>query len=312
MSQRRVWGLFVALVLTALALITFDFRDQDDGPTEAGREAATSGLAPFESAVSAALAPLRSLGDGVVDLFATRSENQRLRAENEALEARRRAFADLEREVAELRALLGFREDHGLATVPARVIAVAPSNFEWTLTIDVGEDDGVERGMAVVSGDGLIGRVLTTTPGASRVLLVVDPNFSVAARSVATSALGLLDGGGSEPMRFVPLDPRQSVDADDEIVTATFPGSAIPAGIPVGRIVAQDERSSRLSAAYDLLPFVDVTRLDQVLVVLAASAQDVPGFTDSDALDLPDEVPAVDGEPAADAAPDPEAEGPEG
>ena len=287
MSQRRVWGLFVALVLTALVLITFDFRDDEAGPTDAGREAAAAGLAPFETGIARVVSPLRRFGDGVVDLFATRSENQRLRAENEELELRRRAFADLEREVAELRALLGFRDDVGLTTVPARVIAVAPSNFEWTLTIDVGEDDGIERGMAVVAAEGLVGRVLTTTSSASRVLLVVDPNFSVAARSVATSALGLLDGGGSEPLRFAPLDPGQIVDTDDEIVTATFPGSAIPSGIPVGRIVAQDERSSRLSAAYDLLPFVDVTRLDHVLVVLAGPADDVPEFEDSDALDVP-------------------------
>lgn len=287
MSQRRVWGLFVALVLTALVLITFDFRDDEAGPTDAGREAAAAGLAPFETGIARVVSPLRRFGDGVVDLFATRSENQRLRAENEELEVRRRAFADLEREVAELRALLGFRDDVGLTTVPARVIAVAPSNFEWTLTIDVGEDDGIERGMAVVAAEGLVGRVLTTTSSASRVLLVVDPNFSVAARSVATSALGLLDGGGSEPLRFAPLDPGQIVDTDDEIVTATFPGSAIPSGIPVGRIVAQDERSSRLSAAYDLLPFVDVTRLDHVLVVLAGPADDVPEFEDSDALDVP-------------------------
>jgi len=287
MSQRRVWGLFVALVLTALVLITFDFRDDEAGPTDAGREAAAAGLAPFETGIARVVSPLRRFGDGVVDLFATRSENQRLRAENDELEVRRRAFADLEREVAELRALLGFRDEVELSTVPARVIAVAPSNFEWTLTIDVGEDGGIERGMAVVAAEGLVGRVLTTTSSASRVLLVVDPNFSVAARSVATSALGLLDGGGSEPLRFAPLDPGQIVDTDDEIVTATFPGSAIPSGIPVGRIVAQDERSSRLSAAYDLLPFVDVTRLDHVLVVLAGPADDVPEFEDSDALDVP-------------------------
>jgi rod shape-determining protein MreC len=287
MSQRRVWGLFVALVLTALVLITFDFRDDEAGPTDAGREAAAAGLAPFETGIARVVSPLRRFGDGVVDLFATRSENQRLRAENDELEVRRRAFADLEREVAELRALLGFRDEVELSTVPARVIAVAPSNFEWTLTIDVGEDDGIERGMAVVAAEGLVGRVLTTTSSASRVLLVVDPNFSVAARSVATSALGLLDGGGSEPLRFAPLDPGQIVDTDDEIVTATFPGSAIPSGIPVGRIVAQDERSSRLSAAYDLLPFVDVTRLDHVLAILAGPADDVPEFEDSDALDVP-------------------------
>jgi rod shape-determining protein MreC len=298
MSQRRVWGLFVALVLTALVLITVDFRE-GEGVTDAGRDVAATGLAPFERGIARVLAPLRRFGDGVVDLFATRSENQRLRAEVMELRERRRAFADLERELAETRALLGYRDDAELRTAPARVIAVSPSNFEWTLTIDVGSRAGVERGMAVVSADGLVGRVLATTASASRVLLAVDPNFSVAARSVGTSALGLVDGRGSEAMRFGPLDPRRTVDIDDEIVTATFPGSAIPAGIPIGRIVAQDTRSSRLSSVYELLPFVDVTRLDHVLVVLAGPAVDVPPFEDSDDLRIESPAPRPQPQPQA-------------
>jgi rod shape-determining protein MreC len=142
----------------------------------------------------------------------------------------------------------GFRDDVGLTTVPARVIAVAPSNFEWTLTIDAGSDDGIERGMAVVAAEGLVGRVLTTTSerlarAARRrpeLLRRCAQRRDVRARTARRR--------GSEPMRFAPLDPGQIVDEDDEIVTATFPGSAIPSGIPIGRIVAQDERSSRLSA----------------------------------------------------------------
>ncbi len=284
MNQRRVWGLFVALVLTSLVLITLDFRDEE-GPAEAGRDLATTGLAPFESGLNRLLSPVRRLGVGVTDLFATRAENQRLRDEVEELRERRRAYGDLERELAELRALLDYRKAAELTTAPARVIAVSPSNFEWTLTIDAGERDGVTRGMAVVAADGLVGRVITTASGASRVLLAVGPSFSVAARSVSTSALGLVDGRGSEPMRFGPLDPRQAVSEADEIVTATFPGSAIPAGIPIGRIVAQESGRTRLSRTYDLLPFVDVTRLDHVLVVLAGPSEDVPAFEDSDALD---------------------------
>jgi rod shape-determining protein MreC len=291
MSQRRVWGLFVALILTALLLITFDFRD-DEGLTDSGREVATAGLAPFERSVGWVVAPLRRFGDGVRDLAATRSENQRLRSEVDELRERRRAVVDLEREVSELRALLGYRSDSGLATVAARVIAVSPSNFEWTMTIDAGERDGVRRGMAVVDANGLVGRVLSTTPTASRVLLVVDPNFSVAARVAGSSALGSVDGRGSDAMRFSPLDPRVTVGRGEEVVTATFRGSSIPAGIPIGRIVSEDTRSSRLASVFELLPFVDAARLDHVLVVIAAPAEDVPPFEDSDALDVP---PAVGG-----------------
>jgi rod shape-determining protein MreC len=283
-QRRRVRGLFAALIITALLLVTLDFRSDGDGPTDAARDVATVGVAPFERSLTAALSPIRRLNETVRDLVQTRAENQRLRAENLELLERRRAFADLERELTEARALLGLRDDFRLTVVAARVIAISPSNFEWTVSIDVGERDGIERGMAVMSSAGLVGRVLQTTPTVSRVLLVIDPNFSVAARSVSSSGIGVLDGRGSEPLRFSPLDSRVELDADDELVTATFAGSAIPAGIPIGLVVERDGTGSRLSSTYAVRPFVDVTRLDHVLVVLAAPFATLPPLDDTEGI----------------------------
>lgn len=283
-QRRRVRGLFIALLVTALLLVTFDFRSGSDGTAEAARGAATVGVAPFERSLAALVSPVRRLNETLSDLVRTRSENQQLRAQNRELLDRRRSFADLEREVSELRALLELREEFQLTVAAARVIAVSPSNFEWTISIDVGERDGVERGMAVISPAGLVGRVLQTTATASRVLLVIDPNFSVAARSVSSSGIGVLDGRGSEPLRFSPLDARVVLAEDDELVTATFAGSAIPAGIPIGLVVARDETGSRLSSSYVVRPFVDVTTLDHVLVVLAAPFAIVPPLEDSEGI----------------------------
>jgi rod shape-determining protein MreC len=289
-SGRRVRTLFAGLMLTALVLVTLDARDDGTAP----RGAATAALEPLGSPLARALQPVRDLDDAVRDLLATRAENRRLRAENEELRARRAADADLVRQVEELRALVGLRDDLALDTVPARVISVTPSNFEWTLTIDAGTDDGVTRGMAVVSGDGLVGRVLLATGDAARVLLLIDPNFSVAARAVGGDGLGVLDGRGSEAMRFAPLDARLPVAEGDELVTATFPGSAVPAGIPIGRLTVREDTDSRLRAAYGVGPYVDVAALDHVLVVLAPPAPEVPSLEDSAGvpLDVPGPPPS--------------------
>jgi rod shape-determining protein MreC len=286
MNQRRVWGLFFGLVVTAMVLVTLDFRD-DRGVTDSARDVVSVGFEPFERGLTRVVAPVRRMGDGLRDLVSTRAENQQLRAEIEELRERRRAFADIERENAELRDLLGYRTASGFETVTGRVISISPSNFEWTMTIDIGERDGVRRGMAVVNGDGLVGRVLSTTPTASRILLAVDPNFSVAARSVGGASIGVIDGRGAEPLRFDPLDPRAGVREGDEVVTATFPGSAIPAGIPIGRVSSSEASGTRLATFYDVRPFVDIVRLDHVLVILAPPAPEVPPFEDSDALGVP-------------------------
>jgi rod shape-determining protein MreC len=294
-QRRRVRALFAALLVTALVLVTLDFRSDGDGATDAAREVATVGLAPFERSLAAVTGPVRRLNVTIRDLVQTRAENQRLRAQNVELLERRRAFADLERELMELRTLLGLREDFELTVAAARVIAVSPSNFEWTVSIDVGERDGVERGMAVISSSGLVGRVLQTTSTASRVLLVIDPNFSVAARSVSSSGIGVLDGRGSEPLRFSPLDARVLLDEGDELVTATFAGSAIPAGIPIGLVAGREDASSRLTSSYSVRPFVDMSSLDHVLVVLAAPFATLPPLDDSEGIVFvrPPRLPAV-------------------
>ena len=288
--ERRVRTLFAALMLLAVALVTLDARDGAEPP----RGAATAALEPLGSPLARALQPVRDLDDAVRDLLGTRAENRRLRAENEELRARRASDEDLVRQVEELRALVGLRDGLGLETVAARVISVTPSNFEWTLTIDAGTDDGVERGMAVVSGDGLVGRVLLATGGAARVLLLIDPNFSVAARVLGGDGLGVLDGRGSEAMRFSPLDARLPAAEGDELVTASFPGSAVPAGIPIGRLSAREDTDSRLRAAYAVAPFVDVAALDHLLVVVAPPAPEVPLLEDSSGvpLDVPGPPPA--------------------
>ena len=178
--------LLALLVAAAIALITLDFRGGDDGPLERGRDLATAIVRPLQDGVGTLLSPFSAAGTAITDLFGVRAENQALRERVERLEDRRRVLDDLERENSELRELLAMADRTELDTVAARVVALAPSNFEWTITIDAGSDDGLARGMPVVDGDGLVGRVIQVTPTASRVLLAIDPSFSAAARS-ATS-----------------------------------------------------------------------------------------------------------------------------
>jgi cell shape-determining protein MreC len=111
---------------------------------------------------------------------------------------------------------------------------------------------------------------------------------------VGGATLGVVDGRGAEPLRFDPLDPRVPVAEGDEVVTATFPGSAVPAGIPIGRVASLEVGGSRLTRVYDVRPFVDIVRLDHVLVVLSSPQPEVPPFEDSDGLRIPVPVPSPD------------------
>jgi rod shape-determining protein MreC len=313
-QQRRARTLLGVLLFAALVLVTIDFRGGENGPADRLRNGVTVIMRPIQEGVASLARPFGDLGGGFRDVVSTRAENQRLRERVTELEARRSSSVDLERENAQLRELLAMRDRTELGTVTARTVALAPSSFEWTITIDVGSEDGIERDMPVVDGDGLVGRVIQVTPDASRVLLSIDPNFSAASRTARTGEIGPIDGRGGDPMVMRPLDPDADIAVGDEIVTSSYQGGVFPAGIPIGTVSEVLETGSRLTREVLVSPFVDFTRLDHVLVVRSRGVGELPPFEDTGDLEFtrppvdvttdPDDDPAVgdpaDGDPGGD------------
>ncbi len=293
MFQRRRAGILLAVIVFAsLVLITFDFRGDDQGPLERLRSGVGTVLQPIQDGVTTLVTPLGDAADRIGELFRIRTENQQLRERVAELEERTAARTDLQRENRELRELLEIADRTELDTVAARVIALAPSNFEWTVTIDVGTDDGVARGMPVISGDGLVGRVIQSSRGASRVLLAIDPNFAAAARTARVGEVGTIAGRGSDPILLRLLDPEADVEPGDEITTASYDHGIFPAGIPVGEVREVVDGQGRLYREAQVSPYVDFSRLHHVMVVRTDEVSPLPPFDAGDDLDL--EVPEPD------------------
>ena len=275
-QRRRARILIGVLLFVSLVLVTLDVRGGEGNLLDRLRGTATTVLSPIQDGVSTLTRPLGDGTSSVRELFRIRSENAELRQRVDELEERRRARTDLERENRELRDLLDIRDHADLDTVTARAVALAPSSFEWTITIDVGANDGVERDMPVINGDGLVGRVIQVTPQSSRVLLAIDPSFSAAARSGRTGEIGTMSGRGGDPMLMQPLDPSADVETGDEIVTSSYAGGVFPGGIPIGVVTDAGDPTARLTRTIQVLPYVDFTRLHHVHVVLSAPVEPVP------------------------------------
>jgi rod shape-determining protein MreC len=313
MYQRRRTRILIGILLfAALVLITMDVRAGDGGVLDGLRGTATGVLQPVQDGASALVRPLGSATDGIRELFSLRSENAELRDRVEDLEERRRVVSDLERENREFQALLDLEERLEFETVAARTVALAPSSFEWTITIDAGSDDGIERDMPVIAGAGLVGRVIQVTPTASRVLLAIDPSFSATARSSRTAEIGSVSGRGSDPMLMQPLEPAADIQAGDEIVTSSFAGGVFPGGIPIGVVADAGDPIARLTRSITVLPYVDFTRVHHVLVVLSAPVEPVPPLEGTPGI--PFEPPPIapdgeDGAPTDEDGDDPEPEG---
>ncbi len=295
MFQRRRASILLGVVIFAsLVLVTVDFRGGQDGPLDRVRGVTTSVLRPVQEGVSTLTAPFTDLGERIGELFRLRSENAELRDRVATLEDRSATRADLERENRELRELLELTDRTELDTVAGRVVALAPSSFEWTVTIDVGTADGIDRGMPVIDGDGLVGRIIQASPNASRVLLAIDPNFAGAARTDRTGEVGTIEGRGSDPMLLQLLDPEGDVEVGDEVVTSSYDDGVFPAGIPVGEVREVTDGPGRLSREAQVSPFVNFSQLHHVAVVRTDGVQPLPPFEGTEGI--PFDAPESDEE----------------
>lgn len=291
-QRRRARVVLAVLVLASLVLVTADFRSEG-GPMDGLRGVATSVMEPVQRGLASVVRPVVDVFTNAGELWSIREDNQLLQTRVEALEQRELSTAAIERENARLRALLDLREANEWETVTASTVAFTPSNFEWTITIDVGSDDGVAEDMPVVEGAGLVGKVIQVTSSSSRVLLAIDPNFSAATRSAASGDVGVVTGQGSELMRMIADDPSAELEPGVEVVTNNYEFGVFPHGIPVGVVEAQQQGASQLSESVLVRPFVDFNRLSEVLVILSYPIQAPPPVPDlpERSLDPPQLVP---------------------
>src|SRR5207253_6910177 len=126
-----------------------------------------------------------------------------------------------------------------LPAVAARVVATSPSNFQLTVEIDRGLPAGIQKGMPVVTGAGLVGRVVEVSQERATVLLLTDPSFNVGIRLSGSGAVGVARGNGTrQPLPVDLVDVGTKVAAGEVVTPSGLQGSVFPAGIPVGRVRA--------------------------------------------------------------------------
>ena len=274
-DTRRSRIVLAILVLVSITLIVFDLRGGESGPTRPLRVAGETVLGSAERAMATFVVPVRGLIESLGGLGDADARIAQLEADNARLQAELDTVANDRARVADLEALLGLVSTNDYETVPAQVIAVGPAQgFAWTVTIDAGSRDGLERDMSVISGAGLIGRTIDVGPTTSTVLLIVDATSSVGGRLSGTSQIGIVSGTGrQDSLTMQLLDPLAVVDVGDVVVSfGSEGGRPYAPGIPIGVVAEMRGTEGQLTRSAILEPYADISRLDIVGVVLRAPA----------------------------------------
>jgi rod shape-determining protein MreC len=271
-DRSRRARLMLALLFTAsLLVITLDFRSNGGVLDAVGRGAMTV-LGPLQEGARKVFRPVGNFFAGFTQVGSLKNRVAELEQRTGLLLQREQQVADIERENASLRKLLGLQDRLKLKTRTSRVTGFGPSNFEDSVFLDVGSKDGIRKDMPVISGDGLVGRVIEVGPHIARVTLLIDPSSSVAARIARDAETGIVQGAGERELRFELLDPEADVIVGDRVVTSGYDASVYPPGIPIGTVARLGTKSqSSLSRLVFVTPYVDFTSLDYVLVVTGAA-----------------------------------------
>ncbi|MFN2544634.1 MAG: rod shape-determining protein MreC [Actinomycetota bacterium] len=262
--------LVITLVTASLATITIDYKQGSTGPLgEVGR-AALSVIAPMQEGVTKAFRPVSRFFSTLAALPSLRSERDRLRERVRELENDRSTLVSAQQRIDALEALFNIKNTllADMETTGANVIGSGVSNFEWSLTIDIGSRDDVHVNDAVISGNALVGHIVEVTPFGSKVELIIDPNSRVAARLTAARDSGLLVGRGPQDMSMQISDVHAQIGLSDGVETAGYQNGLYPAGIPIGTVASIEHTPGALTKTVTVHPSVDFSTLDYVLVVL--------------------------------------------
>ena len=249
---------FVMFVVMALALLVFG-RIQPH-MVEGARVHAVDSLAPVMDAMARPMAAVGNIIRDAHDYVALRADNERLRADNAQLKEWQNAAAALQKENQDLRGLLHFKTEPGLAYISARVIADTGGAFARGLIVTAGKLDGVREGMAAMTGDGLIGRVVEAGDWSSRVILITDLNSRIPVTVTGSGERAILSGDNSSSpkLQFLPQDAVLTPGAS--VVTSGH-GGVFPPNLPVGAVV------EGAHGGYSIIPAADLGRVNYVRLV---------------------------------------------
>jgi rod shape-determining protein MreC len=255
-----------------LVIMAVDARDSN-GQQKILRIWTQTFASPLQTASSKASGATSGFFDQIWNFRSTAAENAQLKERLAQAEMELNAARQAEAENERLKALLNLHEQIDIKSVPARVIARDPSVWFNTITINRGSTSGVAVNMPVVTGGGIVGRVITVSPFASQVMLITDEKAgagAVVGQLGQSGALGSVRGRADLgvsviEMRYV--SGLEKVEVGDNVMTTGQDG-IYPPGLNVGKVVDVKHGSATQAHTIIIQPGAQLDHLEDVAVLL--------------------------------------------
>lgn len=264
-SQTRKLIIPILIFLLALSLISANLHSREN-------------MSFFESLVVVITSPVQKVVHGIIggignvwrgyfSLVGAQKENEALKRELQELKLQVNRFREADLANQRLRALLNFKKSIATPLLPAELVAFDPSGWFQTILIDKGSNDGVAQDMAVVSAEGLMGRVIGVSSRHAKVLLIVDANSAVDALIQRSRVRGVLVGLGRGLCILKYVQRNEDVQVGDRVISSGM-GGVFPKGLLLGTVQEVVRGSSGLFQRVEVEPAANFSRLEEVMVVI--------------------------------------------
>ncbi|HVN94448.1 MAG TPA: rod shape-determining protein MreC [Terracidiphilus sp.] len=273
-------GLAVQVRRTASGTSTLE--DSDARGVRLIRLWANAIVSPPERLMHSSTMGIRTMWSNYIDLVHVRKQNQDLVQTVDRLRLEEAALLEDARQGERLQALLGFQQRYIYSTLAAQVYGSSGSDRSHVFYIDKGSHDGLRPDMAVITPDGIVGKVRDVFPHTAQVLAVNDATSGAGAILETTRIRGILRGNAVGQLEVVGVTADQRIQAGEHVLTAG--GDLIfPRGLPVGvvkKVVPDPDRDGLVDII--LTPAAHLDRLDEVLVITSTQ----PRFSPQQEQDL--------------------------
>ena len=246
------------LVLLSVAVIVLGKADQT--MFESLRTTLSDDAAPALDALSRPLGAVSTVVNRVRGVITMYQDNLRLTQENERLLQWQQIALKLSADNQQLRGLLKSVPERAVSYVTARVIANSGGGYMRAVMVNAGGEQGVARGQAAITGEGLAGRLTEVGDRAARVLLITDLNSRIPVVVESSHANAVLAGDNSPRPRLLYVGEGGTPKIGDRVVTSGE-GGVFPPGLAVGVIAALDAGGPRVE------PYAELSQLGYLLVV---------------------------------------------
>ncbi len=263
-GQLRFFLLFGCLLTAILILIiSMAGRKEFTAPHKFGLEV----IGPFQTAISKFSNYTGGFWEKYIALLHVREENKQLKQELLQYKTANVEYREAVATNVRLQKLLELKESLPPPTLTAEIVGKDPSLWFRTLTINRGSSDGVQKGMPVVTVEGVVGQVLTSSPNYSKVLLATDPNSAIDVTTQKTRVHGIVKGLGREAFGLHYVLKSAEVEKGDYVLTSGF-GGVFPKGLMLGTV--SDIKKSRrgMFQNIEIEPAVDFSQLEHLIIIM--------------------------------------------